>query len=565
MSLSPFPKVIFLLTICLLLVSCEQSISAVTEQNNHSEPLKNTGTVAASHENNGSTIIGKSSWDKMVITEQAILEPVSTAIIPERAISLIEGQVTAPSSYDFSWTTSSEFILAASLNEQRNGILVEVGDVGPKNVETAVLTVLLNNGQEQLKKEINLQLTDNLASIKATAQIQTEVGENLKQIVDRQITLITDSPFYLNGLIISDKFQAAHYIEIEFVDISQVPIEILDLPEGDWLIGRRLVYGNYVLKDQLGHIWLTKNNSFDGAQQFFLKQQNKIYPSLFLWSNGKTAEFRFAYLHNNTSFVSALLRAFELTSEQKYLELAKSTLDAAVSLAIDDVYARQFLYESETNYSGMDQGILLESVYDYSEYSQDPYYYQKAKDIAAKFKHTTEGTWNHYTNSLIGGLIVDKLNIENPINFNELVDSLSAQLVSEIARLNGFIPYVMNPNHPKYLTLELLTYHTYDMMLIAKQATYIDGRLNSQSIMDVMIERATVNYSVYYANNVEALLYSYMSSGYIHLPFAKQQASMLDIDTSTMQSHISTLRAATAFLYLQELTEYPKLDYNFSQ
>ena len=488
---------------------------------------------------------------------------VSSLAVSERATTGIEGDVSLPADFNLSWNSSSAVITNAVLSNDRKRVLIDTGNIASGTNKVANLSLEFSNGTESHSAQVQVDVRDTMPDTEQTFKVESEVGQKLLNIANRQIDNITNYEFYLNGLLVSDKEHDAHRTEVQFIDLADSSTSIAELPSGTWKIGTNKVYDYHVLKNQEDRVWLVEDTKFDANLEFKVKQQSDILPSVVLWNVGETTVFRFAYLHDNAYFINSLLRAYQSTSDPKYLAMAKPTVDTMINLLWDNLYQRRFMIEKKFYYTGMDQGIILESVYNYSKFAQSPEYYQKAKDIAGVFKHTTEGTWNHYTNSLIGGLIVEDMNIPNALNFQNLVDSQSSLLVNEIRRLNGRIPYIMKTDDPRYLTFDYATYHTYDMMLIAKQAMFIDGRLGSSDVMDAMINRITANYASYYANNVDALMYSYLASGYTNIEFAQKQAGKIDVVTSTIQNHVSNLRAATSFLYMNEHTDHPKLTYKF--
>jgi len=484
------------------------------------------------------------------------LEPEIT--VEEGTQASIKSEINVDESFTLTFDSSDLFNLSPVVSSDSRSVELTIPTVSSDTIIRLNLTA--DNGSERLSDSVTIKILDTVPTPLETYTTQSSEGKELAILIDRFLDLTTTSEYYLNGLIVSDARVPPHSKTIEMVDYSISNQHINNLPsDRHWRIGTSSIYDMTVVQDTSQRVWLVENDEFQEKNKIQLKRTNTILPSVVLWESQENQRvFQYAYLHNNTNFINALNQAYIATSDEKFIRFALKTAEEIIMLLDNGLYKRQFLNESDPVYTGMNQGIILESLYNLARLSQDKNLYAEVKEIARQYRHTTEGVWNHYTNSVIGGLIAERLNIDTGIDIENDINNKIPMLINEIDRLDGKIPYIMNRQDERYLNLSP-TYHTYDFMLQAKLSAYIDDKLNLHRVLDKIVDKIDVNYSSFYANNTEALLFAFQSSGYVNQDFARNQRNRIDVKTDSLVAHISYLRAASALLMLQEHTDHPDL------
>ena len=495
--------------------------------------------------------------------EVDILE--TTVTVSEGSTVELNTNISIPASYTLTYKNSLDLSLNETLSDDGSKLVISIPQV---ELEAELqLTLTATNGSNEVSDTVAILIENILPESEGTFVTSSQQGLYLVNLMDEYIEKLTASEYYIDGLIVSDSSSIAHRKNITLVDYQQSDVTISGIPDDGkgWKVGTSKLYEYTLITNSNSEVWLIRDNEFSEQARFELKEFNTELPSVMLWA--KTTEsitFRYIYLHNNTNFINGLIRAYQATSDDKYIELAEKTAMQVVNLINDDgTYMRQYFHEAVPFYTGMNQSILLDSVYNVAVYAQNMDLYNQSIILAKNHTHTTEGVWNHLVNSLIGRVLISKMDITNDNGNFDLEETISNQIpkfLSEINRLSGHIPYVVNPEDPRYYDF-ITTYHTYDLMLLSKLSFYSEQDLNVTSVFQSMIDKIEVNYGSYYANNTEGLLYMYLAEGFVSEEFANMQAARVKFDTNDVVRHISYLRATSALLYLHEHTNHPALDF----
>jgi len=170
-------------------------------------------------------------------------------------------------------------------------------------------------------------------------------------------------------------------------------------------------------------------------------------------------------LYDQTDTSRALMQMFEATGEQRYLNAAGEILRRVFSLvSADGRYVRQFANE-EPRYTGMAQGIIIRELDAYHGHSGERWAAEALTKMVQAFQHTNEGSWNHWTNSLIGQLIAERYGVVSDTAKARWHYDFQLFMAQIRRRGGGHIPGVTNPKNPSWAK-HFPTYHPFDLMLL---------------------------------------------------------------------------------------------------
>lgn len=96
---------------------------------------------------------------------------------------------------------------------------------------------------------------------------------------------------------------------------------------------------------------------------------------------------------------------FEKTGDKKYLEAAGSLLQRTYSLVDSDGKFSLHFASLGPVYMGMPQAILMRTLDHYWRLSHEKWADDAVNKLSSAYEHTTEGTWDHWSNSITGMLI----------------------------------------------------------------------------------------------------------------------------------------------------------------
>lgn len=418
------------------------------------------------------------------------------------------------------------------------------------------------------------QNTSSLLTLETTAgtfseNIQIKIINTLPEEIETLSNMMSsehlvDFEDYLNELVESENFTdhvifpnreiAPYRININFSSLNSHEIE--NLPDDGWRVGDTLLYDHHIIKNQAGEHYLVISKNFDKKEVLMNGATLERYPDILFKSNGVEASFIYSFPHNNAHLVKSLLRVHHYTSDATYLDLASAVGDSLIKIVGDDnVYKRRYLNEKDWVYTGMDNGIILDSLYWLARYSQNGDLYDFVRAMAESFHHSTEGVWNHWSNSAMAKSLTLSILGKSDVAFDEHFHSKLELLISEVARLNGLIPYVMKVDYPGY-PVHKATYQTYDTMLLAKMQSYFDRPLNIESIYYLAQEKSSLNYRVYRANNAEALMYAYFNLAHYDLNRFESVFDPGYYDTGETRDLVSNLRIISSRIVLEGENAY---------
>ncbi|KJY95010.1 hypothetical protein CWC12_12070 [Pseudoalteromonas ruthenica] len=370
--------------------------------------------------------------------------------------------------------------------------------------------------------------------------------------LDQQLAFIKSEPHLLvDGYLVSDNDVNSHRFTTTFASHSNG----VDVPEG-WLVGASSLHEiNFIFDGN--NVYLT-TGGFEQKKPIQTGEFLPDYPEFYVaQANSQGVEIRLAYLHSNAYFINSLIRAYVMSGKAEYLELARKNglYLANRVLAGEGQYARRFLTESAPLPTGMDNGIIVETLYLLSKYTNDDVFQVKLEQLSNAFEHTTEGVWNHWTNSVIGLLYAERVTQPQDSFAKQVIADNSPSLLAQIENFSGLIPYVMKESSASYPNFKK-TYHTYDMMLVAKLEWQTKQNLGFSSVFQSMLDEAVVNYGPYYANNVEALLYAKYAFDFDATNWLQTNEAFLDREANSLIGAVSLIRANSAYLALAQRDYY---------
>lgn len=211
-----------------------------------------------------------------------------------------------------------------------------------------------------------------------------------------------------------------------------------------------------------------------------------------------------AWLYDNTDAAEALMQMYDATGEDRYLREADPILREAYSKVGPDGRYVLHLADQKPVYRAMSHAILMRGLDQYEKRSGEQWAADALRRMAEAYEHSTEGTWNHWTNSFMGmliaarfGLVDDETLARMNHNFDEFIDQIKSQ--------KGVIPYIMNAKDERW-PAHKRTYQSYDLLLLLR-LVQMDDRFR-QPVCEIFAaafrEAIKVNAKYYAGRNTQS-------------------------------------------------------------
>lgn len=247
------------------------------------------------------------------------------------------------------------------------------------------------------------------------------------------------------------------------------------------------------------------------------------------------AYVQLAPMIENIDAAEALMSMYESTEDKAYLADAATILkELYKQVDSSGKLMTMWANEDKPRYAqGMGQGMLLFALDTYKNLSGDKWAADAALHMAEGFEHTTEGTWNHWTNSFIGLLTASKY-VKIDEDFIAARRKEAERFAKQIEERHGEIPYIMDPKNDKW-PAHKATYQTYDNYLVLRLAELDPGTKvwvckDFPSMFDNSVE---VNYGPYRANNVRSAVLAHEVCGIDTSDFLTKIKTPSEVDSMT--------------------------------
>lgn len=259
---------------------------------------------------------------------------------------------------------------------------------------------------------------------------------------------------------------------------------------------------------------------------------------------GDSARLNYANARYNAFFARSLLRMYEATGKDRYLDRAGTQVDRLLSELDGDQWIRYRADDEGPIYIGRLNSMVLQATYDYNRLTGGDRR-EALERIAEAYKHTDEGTWNHWQGSVIGVFLSARITGQELEDIGHLRKERN-QLFAQVDRYQGKIPYIMSESHPDYPDFRR-TYQTLSAMYFAKTAarTDFDVKVLTSHVWPLVWAEAVknANAKTYWANNSATALHLLQGTGQISDDWMIHQT-----ETSTYQNSPTNLREAISKL-----------------
>lgn len=279
-----------------------------------------------------------------------------------------------------------------------------------------------------------------------------------REVFDRAFGWLVENQM-ANGLVVSDSDDPFHLIRAE---LFPAPEEMKKIDVG--FLGRTTIEGMPVLVNSDKTKMLAPTNGtlsavkpgerIPGATQFVLTDISE-----------QAITARLTFLYDNIDATDALLEMFKKTQDQKYLSSAGEILKNSYALADTDGKFRLNFATLGPIYMGMPQAILMRSLSEYFELSKEKWADEALDRLAVGYEHTTEGTWDHWSNSISGMLIAHSRGTISNETVEQFWKPYLYRLLEQAHLGNGAIAQTMDSAHqvwPDYKD----TYQGYNLLLL---------------------------------------------------------------------------------------------------
>lgn len=431
-----------------------------------------------------------------------------------------------------------------------NGGEFELGNRVLKKGDTIVLRWYLPK-EEMLNKRFELSFPSYKINFSASFIVDIDaLYQYLANIDDALHWLENESNSFFNGYIVSDKSSVHHKFSSPLTLLSESNLTFKNLPEATWFVSDKKIYDFYVLSNGSEFYLVNKdfNDSILLASNSFVEELPELYVDSLSQDN---VQIRLAYMHTNSYFILSMLRTYKLTGDKKYLNYAENNAKHLLKVVGDDYsYARQFLLELKPFYTGMDNGIVLESLTALALFADDNEKYISAiSNMAKTYKHTTEGVWNHWTNSVLGLALIEQTNTEFTPEVKNLIERDFIKLKNFIVEYDGQIPYYMSTKSPKFPGFKP-TYHTYDTKLLAKLEYVTPFSLGVKEIFPLLYKELIIHHGTYYGHNSVGYLFAVKAFGFEDQDMLDSYHARIDTSYTDVSSNIAAIRANSVFVEL---------------
>nr|MDA3871114.1 hypothetical protein [Candidatus Neomarinimicrobiota bacterium] len=359
-----------------------------------------------------------------------------------------------------------------------------------------------------------------------------------------------------NGYIIIDD-PASHYEISLITDI--IPEGIYTNIPNDVLLHtvERFRGVKYVLVSN-NLIYISDTTDFSESQEVLIGDLVQGMDKWFLTSvETDTITFNYGWLYVNAWLAESLIDMYSVTSHEHYLYLAREYLNATTEyISEGGKWLRYTAVDSTPKYIAMSQAIFMHVLHKFVNIEEDVNLSSILDMLSRTFQHGTEGVYNHWSNSRIGGMIRDDVIGSVITDYGTLQDELNL-LYSRISSFNGKIPYIMDENNPNYPDFRA-TYQTYDTFLLAMMSKYALEDIQFNEYFQMCFnESKKVNYGPYFTNNTLAVLYMLEAYGNRNDEFMISQynSSVISSTPTSTRDAVAKLRAISALMKYNELIE----------
>jgi len=203
---------------------------------------------------------------------------------------------------------------------------------------------------------------------------------------------------------------------------------------------------------------------------------------VFAGIDGDIATARFIFLYNNTDVAESLMQMYRMTGDKYYLDEAGSIVESLAKLVDDDGKFYLHFPTTQPTYMGMPQGILINTIHEYIGLAKAEWAEQVLRKMSAAFAHSTEGTWDHWTNSVLGIVIASSTGLLAPPELNNTWKPMLYRFLEQVKIQKGKFPQIIDPANPKW-PMFLDTYQSYNLsvlMALAKLDSSVRGEICQQ-------------------------------------------------------------------------------------
>lgn len=295
------------------------------------------------------------------------------------------------------------------------------------------------------------------------------------------------------------------------------------------------------------------SSSLDFADAFPIGLGSETVPNVqwyFVDADESSVTFQYGFMYINAWISDALLLMSDVIDRERYRQLSRDILWAmAKDINSDGKFYRRFNRGSDTPgyYNGMSQGILMRAFHNYLKREDDQAILGAFCHMAEGYKHTAEGVWNHWTNSIIAGIMRDEAFGTQEVNTSSIHNWVKNTLGGYIRQFDGKIPKEMKRTAPNFPTFSA-TYQTYDVNLLMLFDEYLSHSSGfTDDLFKKTFKKAKVkNYGSFFGNNTNTLWLMAKNRDQRDNVFAKQQLSLLDASSSNAQHVVGYMVGAAS-------------------
>ena len=259
-------------------------------------------------------------------------------------------------------------------------------------------------------------------------------------------------------------------------------------------------------------------------------------------------------MYINAWYAEALIDAYEIIPNTIWLKKAEKILYSTTCyIDTNGQWLRYTAVDPVPKYIGMSQSILMRVMQKYLNLIEDRHLDSVLTTLAVTFVHTTEGVYNHWSNSRIGEMIRDQVLGTTLTDYVRLHNELEL-LYSRMTGFEGKIPYRMDSNDPLYPDFRP-AYQSYDTFLLSLMSNYSESDIGFAPYFNMSFTEAVQSeYEQSIANNTGAAVYIFKQYGIRSDQFmASQQGSpFISAIPGGMRGAVSKLQTIAYLLQYDE-------------
>ena len=346
-----------------------------------------------------------------------------------------------------------------------------------------------------------------------------------KSIFDDTLTWLDSQPLNTpRGYLVGDIAHPAHRYVLDLAPLDSTIVN--PPPEAGYQATSQLAGYHVVVSQDLKQAFLSPTQNFSRSTRLALGDEAVPAVNLHFLKEITTSRVVFQYsdIHDVVDFGDALMDAYHIFRAPRYLERTRVLLHGVMArLTPDGRWVRRYSNEPGSPYTGMDQGLVMALAQRFLRYTFDPTILEGLNRLTNSFDHTTEGVYNHWTNSVIGQIIASRRLGQSPLTTNAEIRSTLDVLYAKVDANGGKIPYNMKGD-PSFKA----TYQSYDVMLLTNLSRHAPQDIGLPTIFDsAFAEAVKVNYGRYGAYNTWSLANQAERYGYVNDAFAATQEAAL--------------------------------------